>query len=311
MFIRGIFTLILGIFIATESSAQSTGSTHGSKFTVQQLKELNANVAKQLTTTTPRAQASKAITSAESLLIARIDPRIIGGDYTTIEKNPWQVALVLGFAPEPIRQQFCGGSLIAANWVLTAAHCVDNQSSPERVDVITGTTFYKSFGQRIKSDRIYIHSGWNSNTMENDIALIRLSMPASMGAPVALPVAENGIPSASTISVTGWGAIFEGGGSSEVLMGAEIPIVERDQCNEPLAYNGRIKLSMFCAGFRDGGLDSCQGDSGGPASAIQNGKPTLLGVVSWGEGCARKMKYGVYTRVSAFRDWIDKTIAIN
>ena len=79
-------------------------------------------------------------------------------------------------------------------------------------------------------------------------------------------------------------------------------------CNQPASYNGDILASMFCAGKTDGGVDSCQGDSGGPASAIIDGRTTLVGVVSWGEGCARRLKYGVYSRISTAAEWIATTI---
>jgi secreted trypsin-like serine protease len=79
-------------------------------------------------------------------------------------------------------------------------------------------------------------------------------------------------------------------------------------CNQPASYNGDILASMFCAGKTEGGVDSCQGDSGGPGSAIINGRTTLVGVVSWGDGCARRLKYGVYSRISTAAEWIATTI---
>jgi len=74
-------------------------------------------------------------------------------------------------------------------------------------------------------------------------------------------------------------------------------------CNAPNAYNGHIKAGMMCAGYKEGGVDSCNGDSGGSLVWRTSDGPVLVGVVSFGEGCARKLKYGVYTPVSAYRNW--------
>jgi secreted trypsin-like serine protease len=102
--------------------------------------------------------------------------------------------------------------------------------------------------------------------------------------------------------------VTEDGKPSRDLLKATVPNVSVDDCNAPNAYNGLVGEGMLCAGHRDGGVDSCQGDSGGPLVWRTLDGPVLVGVVSWGEGCARKLRYGVYTRVSAYRDWIDRTI---
>lgn len=283
----------------------------GAQVTSEQLEALNARVNSVFSSNRPQAQSSRAISSQERMLIARIDPRIVGGNYVQIDASPWQVALILGFGPEPIRQQFCGGSIVSARWVVTAAHCVDGNTTPDRVDIVAGTTFYKYDGQRAKVEKIFVHKDWNPASMVNDIALLKLATPLSQGTPIPLSAAGFMLPADAELSVTGWGAIFEGGAGSEVLMGAKIPLVSQSVCNDAAAYNGRIQPSMLCAGLREGGLDSCQGDSGGPAAATVNGVSTLVGIVSWGEGCARKLKYGIYTSVSFHRPWIDALVAAN
>ena len=93
------------------------------------------------------------------------------------------------------------------------------------------------------------------------------------------------------------------------LLKASVPYTDTSTCNEAAAYNGRIGPGMMCAGFKEGGVNSCQGDSGGPLVWRTAEGPVLVGIVSFGEGCARKLKYGVYTRVSAFGDWIDRVTA--
>jgi secreted trypsin-like serine protease len=107
--------------------------------------------------------------------------------------------------------------------------------------------------------------------------------------------------------VTGWGRIKEGGAPAHRLLIAPVPYVANDVCNRPESYHGTIKPSMLCAGGK--GKDACQGDSGGPLVLRTEDGPILIGVVSFGDGCARALKYGVYTRVSSFRSWISTVIA--
>jgi secreted trypsin-like serine protease len=253
--------------------------------------------------------SSAAVSRLESASL-RIDIRMVGGVPVEITEAPWQVALIWGHGADPVRVQFCGGSLISRNIVVTAAHCVDRNTPPERVDVVANTTFYKYGGERRKVRSIHIHQGWNPATNENDIAVLRLATDLSQVTPIALALANATIPNSSNLTVTGWGALVEGGSGSELLMGADMPVVDNDTCNRKESYDGRIKAGMMCAGLREGGLDSCQGDSGGPAMVVVNGQRILAGVVSWGEGCARRLKYGVYTRISSYRPWLDQAIEV-
>jgi secreted trypsin-like serine protease len=111
------------------------------------------------------------------------------------------------------------------------------------------------------------------------------------------------------LEVTGWGVVEENGETSGELLKARVPYVENATCNQPRSYDGAIRPGMMCAGFREGGIDSCQGDSGGPLVWRSLDGPVLVGVVSFGDGCARKLKYGVYTRVAEYRSWISEAIA--
>jgi trypsin len=95
------------------------------------------------------------------------------------------------------------------------------------------------------------------------------------------------------------------------LLRATVPYIDNATCNEPISYNGEILAGMMCAGHRDGGIDACQGDSGGPLVWRSQDGPILVGVVSFGDGCARRLKYGVYSRLSYYRDWIARTEAMN
>jgi trypsin len=231
--------------------------------------------------------------------------RIVGGERTDIKQHPWQVALNVKIDGETY---LCGGSIIAQRWVLTAAHCFGPAHEMGDVRAKAGVTDYEATGMWLQIERVVVHDHYNRKTQENDIALIKLKSPPA-GRVIPPAPASMIVPVGQNLEVTGWGATAEDGATSKVLIKAIVPLVTTSDCNSPSAYNGRIKNGMLCAGHKDGAIDSCQGDSGGPLVWRTPDGPVLVGVVSWGDGCARKLKYGIYTQVSAYSDWIDKTIA--
>ena len=222
--------------------------------------------------------------------------KIVGGVQAVKGEFPFLVSLRSSYG-----SHFCGGSLIKKNWVLTAAHCVEggylkgvtiglhNQSDTAGVEKFTVLQIVK-------------HPGWNTNTMENDFALVKLSADSTF-APIALNANE--VASKVNFVTAGWGTTSEGGGVSKILMKVTVPFVTKEACTA--AYPDGITDSMLCAGYPEGGKDSCQGDSGGPLMLGEGASRVLAGVVSWGEGCARPNKYGVYSKVNIALDWINNT----
>ncbi|KAL1423037.1 hypothetical protein MTO96_021427 [Rhipicephalus appendiculatus] len=166
----------------------------------------------------------------------------------------------------------------------------------------------------------FAHKGFRLWTFRNDIGLLKLDSPVDIAGSegyigtVCLP--PKGFKIKGDIVIAGWGTTREGGYTSDVLQAVSVPTVGDGTCYYryfsfwSLFIGGNIHYdSMFCAGERRGGKDSCQGDSGGPAVQYVDGQAMLVGIVSWGEGCARAGKPGVYTEVSYFIDWIREQMA--
>lgn len=228
--------------------------------------------------------------------------KIVGGQQLGQGERPWMVSLQYDGT------HFCGGSLIAPDWVLTAAHCVDDGLT-DGVQVLANFIDLDNSGSARNSDisEIHIHPDYNSNSPA-DIALLRLSQPIEDVAPLTR-ITEGEMnsfaPPGTMMSVSGWGDTREGGGAPTMLQSTNVPLVSRAQCNLPQSYNGEISETEICAGYQRGGKDSCQGDSGGPLVMLQQGIYYQTGVVSWGDGCARPDKYGVYARMASFNNWIE------
>ena len=262
-----------------------------------------------------RAQGSERLLAAEKQWDAKVglDQRIVGGKPVPLKANPWQIALVSARVPSNLVGQFCGGSIVAPRWVVTAAHCVDRGTQPAQIQILTGTESLEKGGTRVNANRIIVHESWAPKTNDFDIALIEVASDlvgtGMSGAAISGDTTTVEHPTSLQVRVTGWGRTsMSTNAGSKLLQGIEIPYVIRATCNRPASYDGAITENMICAGVQKGGLDSCQGDSGGPATAVVSGSRRLVGIVSWGEGCALRDKYGVYTNVSKFGAWVaDKT----
>jgi len=221
--------------------------------------------------------------------------RIVGGTVAAAGSGPWTVAMLRSGS------LMCGGSIFNARTVITAAHCTSGQSA-STISVRYNSLNYGSGGATISATRLVTHSGYNSGTIDNDVALIILTSAMTLGQTqakaVSLPSQGSDPSSGTNVVCHGWGTTSEGGSISSAQREVTVPIVARATCNSQ--YGGGITNNMVCAGVSGGGKDACQGDSGGPLTA--NGQ--LLGIVSWGYGCARPNYPGVYTRTGNYNTWI-------
>ncbi|TRY69733.1 hypothetical protein DNTS_035415 [Danionella cerebrum] len=230
--------------------------------------------------------------------------RIMGGSAAPWGSWPWLVNLRLDGA------LMCGGVLVDSAWVLTAAHCFTGSRSESYWSAVVGEfdlTKTDPGEQIMKVNRIITHPKFNPKTFNNDIALVELSSPVLLServTPVCLPAALDP-PAGTPCLVAGWGSLYEDGPSAEVVMEAKVPLLSQSTCRTALGKE-MLTNTMFCAGYLSGGIDSCQGDSGGPLifQDTSSGRFQLFGITSWGDGCGERGKPGVYTRVTAFSDWV-------
>jgi secreted trypsin-like serine protease len=244
--------------------------------------------------------------------VATSEQEIVGGTATTIGANPWQVSLQSSSG-----SHFCGGSVLNANWILTAQHCVNSGggsiSKPGRV--VAGITKISgsSTGQIRTVAEVIVYPNYVDASKGKDVALLRLSSPLDLSGTnvkgigmVTAADASAGVTNAGVVTrVTGWGTLSSGGSMPDTLQTVDVNIVSNSSAQTSYP-NETITADQLAAAAP--GKDSCQGDSGGPLTVLKGSTRVLAGVVSWGYGCADSRYPGMYARVSSFESWITPKI---
>lgn len=229
--------------------------------------------------------------------------RIISGNEIDIAKVPFLASLSNGSG------HYCGGSIISERWILTAAHCIGDPTSTD-LAVRVGSSRHANGGQLVRVRRIVQHHLWNPSTIDYDFALLELAEVLELGKElqaVELPVKDEDVANGKLLLVSGWGKTESGSSSnSATLRAVEVPVVNQKKCEKMYSDFVQVTPRMLCAGHDEGGKDMCNEDSGGPL--VDGNKQ--VGVVSWSKECAAVGNPGVYARVAAVRDWIEKVAGV-
>jgi len=239
---------------------------------------------------------------------------IVNGEDAPECKWKWQVGLITSGRNMP----FCGGMLIADNWVLTAAHCMVVSAQDMLVRVGDWRPKDASSNRQVlKVDKIFSHPNYNSFRINFDYALVKLAEAATLNecvGTVCLPEEGDDVET-DTCHITGWGTLAPGGSQPDVLQQGEVTTLTNADCRSTSSYwSWQITDQMLCAqGKNENGgiIDACQGDSGGPLVCEKNGAWRIYGATSWGRGCAGARYPGIWARVHAVLDWIEGTMAAN
>ncbi|XP_071859986.1 trypsin 3A1-like isoform X1 [Bombus fervidus] len=230
--------------------------------------------------------------------------RIVGGNVTSVYEYPWIVSL------SNQGTFYCAGSLITRKHVLTAAHCLSgfDRRSIKLVLVDNDRTKLdkNAIIRRIKS--VVIHENFHTYTYNNDIAIIEMDRAVNVNGIVrtaCLPEDKAIDYTGATATVIGWGRTGENEPVSNELRRVNLPILSQEECNQAGYQKNRVNENMFCAGYLAGDHDACFGDSGGPLHVKGTfGHLEIVGIISWGRGCARPNFPGIYTKLTNYLGWL-------
>ncbi|AXI81598.1 serine protease [Peterkaempfera bronchialis] len=264
----------------------------------------------------PVAVSTAAPGAAQPSWAAQAERRIVGGAADSTVDHPWVVAIASRLQFGYNRSgQFCGGALVTPTKVVTAAHCFYDETTglpterPELRVILGRTDITGDEGVEVPVQGVWVDPGYSFQTNVRDVAVVTLAEPQH-GNPVVALVGqgEKALYRAGVKgTVYGWGDTVGTGRYASQLHSVQVPILDNAVCaaDYPGGPAGRFDAStMFCAGESNGGRDACQGDSGGPM--VVNGR--LVGLVSWGTGCAEQKHPGVYTRLAALVDAVRRQL---
>lgn len=249
--------------------------------------------------------------------------KIVNGDPTKPGAYPWQVGVRVKGNGRSDSVHWCGASIISEYFIITAAHCMED--FPKGLYVLRVGDYHTEDKdvqeEEFTVDRLFFHEEFGTDVhLNNDIALIRVKAKNGRGIrfgshvqPLCLPADTAAYQPGTNCTISGWGSSGQPGAAYAIkLQSATVPLLPDEMCKAPYVYGpDRIKSGMFCAGFLEGGVDACQGDSGGGLVCQIDGRPTLMGLTSWGFGCGRPNRPGVYTKLVHYLPWIHSKLSGN